>query len=238
MAARLEPVATSGFLADRFQAGAATQGERSDDRPISVALLDDRALGRRALRSLLNGRYGFRVIGDREPDELELTAPTAVARPDVLVLELHLPAPESIVAVRSLAETAPSVPIVVLCAESNPLFVRRALDAGARGYVLRDSVDRELAEAVSCAAGGRQFISPNLAVALQDRGTADGGLTRREIEVLRLTALGFTGSEIAGQLRLSRRTVESHRATIHRKLGLGSRAELVSYAIRRGLLAA
>ena len=201
-------------------------------------LMDDRAAVRRGLRLLFDGVDGVSVVGEFG-DEGVVAVQSLQRAASVVVLELQLAGPAGLELIRCLREQAPDADIVVLSAESNPVFVRRALDAGARAYVLQDQAERELPEAVRRAAGGREFISAALAPGLGALRTAAGedGLSPREIEVLRLTALGYTGSEIADQLHLSRRTVESHRATIHRKLGLASRAELVRYALGRQLVA-
>jgi two-component system response regulator DesR len=202
---------------------------------VKVGLVDDRAAARRDLRALLDCGDDLQVVvGPVEPAH---TGPAGADElPDVLVLELYRPGPESIDAIRLLSQTAPSVRIVVLCFELNPEFARRVLDAGVLGYVLTDCAEHELPAAVRAAADGSRFVSARVASGLAALDDADSRLSRRELEVLRLTALGFTGTEIASQLGLSRRTVESHRATIHRKLGLASRAELVREALRRGLV--
>jgi two-component system, NarL family, response regulator NreC len=156
------------------------------------------------------------------------------------VLALNAPGTASIAMLRALHERAPSVRIVVLAPEASPVFARRALDAGASCYVLTQRADRDLSQAIDRAAAEQEFVSPQVAAAFEGSrsAAAEDRLTPREIEVLRLTALGFTGAEIARQLHLSRRTVESHRATIHRKLALATRAELVGYALGRRLLGA
>jgi len=237
MAARLETAAEHGSA--RGRAGSASvESSRLPRAPgtVAVALADDRAHARRALRAIIHARAGLRVLGECD-EHLESIPMVGGVPPDVLVLELRSPGPESIAAIRSLTERAPSVAIVVLTGESSPAFARQALDAGALGYVMADTAERELPDAVSRAAVGDEFVSPRIASELSAvRATAEDGLTAREAEVLQLTALGFTGTEVARQLRLSRRTVESHRATIHRKLGSASRAELVGYALRRGLV--
>jgi two-component system, NarL family, response regulator NreC len=246
MAARLglaEPVEDATRPSEAVGGDAA--GASEPDRLITVALADDGFTARRSLRALLDSQSGVKVVG--EPAEPAEPAERAGSRlelggelPDVLVLALNAPGTASIATLRALHERAPSVRIVVLAPEANPVFARRALDAGASCYVLTQRTDRELPEAIDRAAAGAQFVSPQIAAAFDGlrAAAAEDGLTPREIEVLRLTALGFTGAEIARQLQLSRRTVESHRATIHRKLGLATRAELVGYALGQRLLGA
>ena len=141
-------------------------------------------------------------------------------------------------AMRQLRERLPEMQIVIVTMEENPVFAQRALAAGAIGFVLKDHADEDLPEAIRLAARGEQYLSPRLALPLDDmqRAVSEDRLTVREVEVLRLIALGHTSVEIAHQLHLSPRTVETHRARIHRKLGVATRAELVAYALRRGLL--
>jgi two-component system, NarL family, response regulator NreC len=159
--------------------------------------------------------------------------------PHVLVLDLQAPGGSSIEAIRRLHELAPDTAIVVLTMEQSPAFAQRALDSGAAGFVLKDRADTELPAAVRCAVRGEEYVSPRVAAALDARRrTVDDGLSPRETEILRLIALGYTSSEIACMVHLSRRTVETHRANIHRKLGLSKRAELVQLALRRHLISA
>jgi two-component system response regulator NreC len=156
----------------------------------------------------------------------------------VLVLDLQMPGGSSIETMRRLRQCAPETEIVVLTMERSPPFARRALDEGAVGFVLKDRADTELPVAGRLAAKGEEYVSPHVAAALEAlRRTINGdGLTPRETEVLRLIALGHTSAEIAGKLHGSRRTIETHRARVHRKLGLVTRAELVQFALRRHLI--
>jgi two-component system, NarL family, response regulator NreC len=205
--------------------------------PIQVVLADDHAVVRRGLRLLLEGEDGLAVIAEAAD------LPTAVRHvhghiPHVLVLDLQMPNGSSLDTIRRLRDQVPETEIVVLTMEASPLFAQQALDAGALGFVLKDRADIELPEALRSAASGNEYISPQVAAGLDAlrRTVAGDGLSPRETEVLRLIALGHTSSEIAAKLHLSRRTVETHRAHILRKLGLRTRAELVRYALRRNLL--
>jgi two-component system, NarL family, response regulator NreC len=162
-------------------------------------------------------------------------------KPAVLVLDLNMPGETtSLEAIPRLRERSPGTAIVVLTMQEDPSFARHALQAGAAAYVLKDSANAELVEAVRRAAAGETYLAPRLGAALAAAPAEPPGLpddlTPRELEVLRLIALGHTNAEIGAQLFLSIRTVESHRAHIQQKLRRSSRAELVRYALDHGLL--
>src|ERR1039457_3716656 len=209
----------------------ATYSGPSPKQSIRVVLADDHALMRRGLRLLLDSEEGVDVIA--EACDLK-----AVMRhvhghlPHVLVLDLSMPNGSSIEAIRGLREDVPGTEIVVLTMEDSPAFAEQALSAGAIGFVLKDFAETELAQAVRSAARGERYLSPRVTARLEAmrRAVGDDELTPRETEVLRLIALGNTSAEVARKLHLSRRTVESHRSRMHRKLGMSTRAELVSYA--------
>jgi DNA-binding NarL/FixJ family response regulator len=157
---------------------------------------------------------------------------------DVLVLDLGLPNGSTIALIARLHAEQPRTEIVVVTREDRPAFARRALDAGAIAYVLNDNGDGELALAIRRAARGQQYISPRVAAGLDAfrRAAGEDDLSGRETEILRLVALGHTSPEIAALLRLSRRTVETHRTRIQQKLGLPRRWQLVSHALARDLI--
>ncbi len=204
---------------------------------IDVLLADDHALMRHSLRLLLDREDGMDVIA--EASDLAAVARHVHAQePQVLVLDLGMPDGSSIEAISRLREQAPDTQIVVMTMEENPVFAQRAFAAGAVGFVAKDLADAELPQAVRAAAHGEEFVSPRIAARLDalHRSLTDDALSPREVEVLRLIALGHTSVEIARKLHLSPRTVETHRASVHRKLGLTTRAELVRYSLRRGLL--
>jgi two-component system response regulator NreC len=163
----------------------------------------------------------------------------AAHRPDVLVLDLNMPGGPSLPAIPELArQTA----VVVLTMQNDPAFAREALQSGALGYVLKEAADAELVQAVRAAADGRTYLNPELGARMAAAPPAPAGppddLTERELEILRLIALGHTNSEIGGQLYLSVRTIESHRAHIQQKTRRSTRTELVRYALDHGLLGA
>jgi two-component system response regulator NreC len=209
------------------------------DAPIRVVLADDHALMRRSLRLLLSSEEGVEVIAEAD-DMAGVTRHVLGQEPRVLVLDLNMPGGSSIEAISRLRERAPDTKIVVMTMDENPVFAQRAFAAGALGFVAKDRADGELVRAVRAAARDEEFVSPRIAKRLDalHRSLTEDALSPREVEVLRLIALGHTSVEIARKLHLSPRTVETHRANIHRKLGLATRAELVRYALRRGLLGA
>lgn len=209
-----------------------------EDPPIRVVLADDHALVRRSLRLLLAGEDDLDVVAEA-CDIATVVRHVHGNAPHVLVLDLQAPGGTSIDAIRRLHELIPKTAIVVLTMEQSPAFAQRALDSGAVGFVLKDRADTDLPAAVRCVAQGGEYVSPRVAAALEARRRSlDDGLSPRETEILRLIALGYTSSEIACMVHLSRRTVETHRANIHRKLGLSKRAELVQVALRRHLIGA
>jgi two-component system response regulator NreC len=207
--------------------------------PIRVALADDRALVRHGLRMLLGPEDDIELLAG-SGDVGSLGRQVATHHPDVLVLDLGMPSRSAIAAIRGLRERAPDTQIVVLTDAREPMFARRALGAGALAFVAKESADSDLPQAIRAVARGARFVSATVAPLLDAtrRSFAEDRLTARELEVLRLIALGHTSAEVARTLSLSPRTVETHRARIHKKLGLATRAELVSYALRRRLLRA
>jgi len=213
--------------------------ERADTlEAVRIVIADDHAVVRSGLRMLLDSEDGFEVVA--EAGDVEAARRYVRGHhPAVLVLDLNMPGASSLEAIPGLREEFPETQIVVLTMQDDPAFAREAMRAGALGYVLKEAADAELVEAVRDAAGGRTYLHPRLGARLAAEPEAAGpssDLSEREVEVLRLIALGHTNSEIAGQLFLSVRTVESHRAHIQQKLGLSTRAELVKYALDHKLL--
>lgn len=211
----------------------------ADEVALRIAIADDHAVVRAGLHMLLDDEAGFEVVA--EADDVD-TAKRAVRghRPDVLVLDLNMPGEPSMPAIPEIAAIVPEMSIVVLTMQDEPAFAREALAYGARGYVLKHAAGTELVEAIRTAADGGTYLNPALGarMATERNGKSPpGGLSTREAEVLKLIALGHTNSEIAAQLYLSVRTIETHRAHIQSKLRLSSRAELVRYALDHGLLA-
>lgn len=204
---------------------------------IRTILADDHAAMRQSLRLLLDGEADIDVIA--ETDSLSaVIGHVHAGRADVLVLDLGMSSRgEGIAALEKLSQEARDTRIVVLTTNDDPAFAKRVLDNGASGVVLKEMADSDLPAAVREASRYRRYVSPLVAAKLNGgKSSATDRLTPREREVLRLIALGHTSVEIAQKLGLSPRTIETHRARIHRKLDLDTRAELVHYALRHDLL--
>ena len=217
-----------------------TQNEKEgtgDLEPISVFVADDHAIVREGLRLILDGEPDISFAG--EAADLESTLRYVRGRkPDVLVLDINLGGESGLDVIPRLRREVPRTEIVVLTMQHEPTYARRALESGARGYVVKESAASDLVQAIRLAAQGQTYLQPEVGAQLVLGGDEPrpGGLSKREVDVLRLLALGHTNAEISGQLHLSVRTVEGHRARLQEKLGLSSRSELVRYAIREGLL--
>lgn len=206
---------------------------------ITIVLADDHELVRAGLRLLLEAEDDFSVLSEAG-DVAATERRVAAHRPDVLVLDVHMPDGSSIPAIPRIRQSSPETQVVMLTMRDDPALAREALTAGASGYVLKEAARSELIQAVRFAAAGRTYLTPELGARLaagsSTPGPAPDDLSARELEVLRLLAVGHTNSEIAAQLFLSVRTVESHRAHIQQKTRRSSRADLVAYARDHGLL--
>ena len=203
---------------------------------IAVMLVDDHAVVRGALKALLEGQDDLEVVG--EASDLDSTrSAVAEQEPRVLVLDVNLPDGLAVDVVPELREASPETEIVLLTMERDLTLARRALDAGAKGYLFKDAAHLDLIEAVRAAAAGEQHLAPAVAAGLKaGAGKEEQLLSPRETGVLELMALGHTNREIGEQLSLSVRTVETHRAHIQQKLGLSSRPDLTRYALAHGLI--
>lgn len=209
------------------------------ERRITIVIADDHRVVRAGLRVLLEREPDFEVVGEAG-DINESIRRVSALRPDVLILDLSMPGESALAAIPRMRQTDPGTQIVVLTMQSDPAFARDALRAGAVGYVLKDAADSDLVQAVRNAVDGVTYLHPSLgarlAAAPTDPPPAPDSLSAREVQVLRLIASGYTNAEIAAQLFLSVRTVESHRAHIQRKTSRTSRAALVAYAQEHGLV--
>jgi two-component system response regulator NreC len=209
-----------------------------DNKEISIVIADDHAVMRSGLRLLLEAQPSLEVVGEAADVE-ETFRKLKAHKPAVLLLDLHMPGGPSLQFIPAMREASPETKIVVLTMQNSAGFVREALKNGATGYVVKEEADAQLIEAVHLAANGEPYLNPKLGARLATEPANDGapdGLSEREVEVLTSIALGHTNSEVASQLYLSVRTVESHRAHIQQKLRLTTRAELVHYALEHGLV--
>jgi two-component system, NarL family, response regulator NreC len=212
-------------------------GEDGSPATIRVVIADDHAVVRRGLRQVLQREEGFEVVAEAS----DLDGARRYVRghhPDVLVLDLNLPEGLSLNAIPEIRAESPDTQVVVLTMQTEPAYARQALTMGALGYVLKEAAETELVEAVRRASVGDTYLNPRLGarVAAEPPPGPPGGLSEREVEVLRMIALGHTNAEIAVELYLSVRTVETHRAHIQQKLRLVSRSDLVRYALKHGLV--
>ena len=211
----------------------------ADEGTLTVVLADDHPVVRSGLRMLLEAEQDIEVVA--EAGDVDAARRSVLGyKPTVLVLDLNMPGGSSLEAMPSIEEASPATSVVVLTMQDDPAFAREALRAGARGYVLKQSAGTELVQAIRAAADGGTWLNPALGARMAAAPAPATGppddLTDRELDVLRLIALGHTNNEIASQLFLSVRTVETHRAHIQQKLKMSSRAELVRYALDHDLI--
>jgi two-component system response regulator NreC len=212
---------------------------------IRILLADDHTVMRRGLRVLLERQAGFSVVGEAA-DGAEAVELAAKEKPDVAVLDIGMPTLNGIEAARRIVEKNPSTAVVILSMHSDESYVLRTLKAGARGYLLKDAPESDLINAIHAVHQGKAFFSPAISKMLvedymrqmQQRGIEDSYelLTPREREILQLLGEGKSNKEIATKLELSLYTVETHRSNMLDKLNLHSTAELILYAVRKGIV--
>ena len=202
---------------------------------IAVLLVDDHALVRRGFRRLLDDEADIDVQGEASDGE-EAVRLAKTLRPDVVVMDCALPGVNGIAATRRILEENKNVAVLMLSMHSENTWVRQALEAGARGYVLKNAVDLELVTAIRRVAAGEVVLDPQIDRLATLKGERETGLTSRELEILQLIVDGKSNKEIASQLNLSANTVAVHRANIMDALGIHKTAELVVFAIRNGLV--
>lgn len=203
-------------------------------KPLTIVIADDHAVVRQGIRLLLEAEDDLAVVGEAS-DIAETRAVLGQLAPDVLVLDLHLGRELSLGSLSELRALAPSTDVVILTMEDDPAFVQPAWNAGASAYVLKEASRADLVRAVRTVGRGGRYLDPAIG-ALALTSARDAALTDRELEVLRLVALGYTNPEIAKRMFISARTVETHRANLQGKLGLSGRPELVRYALERGMI--
>lgn len=201
---------------------------------ISVLLVDDHALVRRGFRRMLEDDPEIRVVGEAEdgPQAVDLALKL---RPQVVVMDFALPGMNGAAAARQILRRAPEIAILMLSMHAETSYVRTCLDAGARGYLLKNAMDLEMVSAIKEVAAGRQVLDPRLGPIAEPAAAAQR-LTPRELEVLHWIVQGKSNKEIAPLLGLSTNTVSVHRANIMQTLGIHNTAELVVHAIRHGLV--
>ncbi len=202
---------------------------------ISVLLVDDHNLVRRGFRRMLEDEGDIEVVGEAADGE-EAVRLAMQLRPQVIVMDCAMPGMNGLLATRRILSYQSSCAILMLSMHSEDTLVRQALDAGARGYVLKNAIDLELAAAIRRVAAGETVLEPELARAAPLKGEKPAGLTARELEILQLIVDGKSNKEIAKDLALSANTVAVHRANMMTSLGIHKTAELVAYAIRNGLV--
>jgi DNA-binding NarL/FixJ family response regulator len=201
---------------------------------ITVMLVDDHHLVRLGFRRMLEDETGLRVVGEAS-DGHEAVELAAKLKPAVIVMDFALPSMNGAVATRMILKDAPDVAVLMLSMHSDLNYVRACLDAGARGYLLKNAMDLELVDAIRKVAAGTQVLDPRLGMIPGKAVPQSPALTTRELEVLQLIVHGKSNREIAAVLGLSVNTIAVHRANVMQTLGIHNTAELVVYAIRNGL---
>lgn len=214
-------------------------------KPVRILLADDHTVVRKGLRLLLETQPGFQVIAEASNGR-QAVALTEEHRPDAVVMDVAMPILNGIEAARQICNKLPQTAVVFLSMHSDEAYVLKALKVGARGYLLKDSAEQDLINAVKAVSEGKSFFSPAISKMLvedyvrqmQELKLEDSYdlLTTRERELLQLLAEGKNNKEVANLLNLSLHTVETHRSNIFQKLNLHSGAELILYAIRKGVI--
>lgn len=213
---------------------------------LRILIADDHALVRRGARAVLKAQDGWRVVGEAANGR-EAVEKAIKLKPDVAVVDLSMPEVDGVEVARQIRDAVPDTKVLVLTMHESDQMVRRALEAGARGYLLKSDFSESLTKAVRAIAGGKRFLTPRVSEIILEaflkttnerpRGQRAGTrISPREIEIIRLLAEGKSNKEVAGQLGITVRTVETHRSKIMLKLGLHSLAELIRYAISHEII--
>ena len=213
---------------------------------LRIFLADDHAVVREGLKALLNAQPGMEVVGEAADGQAALAAATQL-RPDVVVMDISMPALSGAKVTQQLRQACPQVKVLALTVHEDIGYLRRLLEAGASGYVLKRAAAEELVQAVRAVAAGRAYIDPELAAHVVGNFARKQGareslqipeLSEREEAVVRLIAQGYSNKEIASRLSIGVKTVETYKARSLEKLGLRGRTEIVRYALQRGWLQA
>jgi len=212
---------------------------------LRLLLADDHTLLRHGLRKILEERPDWRVIAEAA-DGRSAVRQALELKPDVAILDIGMPMLNGIEATRQIVRRSPATGVLMLSMHADHAYITQALRAGARGYLLKDSAGTELVDAIAAVGAGKSFFSPAAAKVMLDdylRGLAEKGITdrydslsEREREIFQLVAEGHSNKDIAHLLSVSPNTVETHRAHILEKLDVHNTAELVLYAVRRGII--
>ncbi len=211
-------------------------------KKIRILVADDHELVRQGIRGLLQSEPALRVVGE-SADGRETITKARKLKPDIAILDIGMPVQDGLEATRQMREAAPETKILILTMHDSDQMVRRVLEAGALGYVLKSDLAKHLIRAVKSVSKGKVYLTPKVSEIVldgfiksanksQELGSPQNHLTEREISVVRLLTEGKANKEIAAALQISVRTVETHRARILRKLGLHSLSELLNYAFR------
>lgn len=212
--------------------------------PLKLMLVDDHEVVRRGMAALLEGRPGWEIVGEAADGRSAVKLAQATV-PDVVVMDVVMPELNGFEATRQILKVLPQTEVLILTMHDGEQLVREVIDAGARGYVLKSDAGRQLVAAVQSLGRHQPYFTSQIAAkvyaearAIPRRGRpVSVGLTRREREVLQLLAEGRNNREVAERLERSVKTIETHRARLMRKVGAGSLAELVRYAVREGIVA-
>jgi len=214
-------------------------------KKVRILLADDHTVMRAGLRALLERQPNLEVVGEAEDGRQTLELASSHV-PDVVVMDIAMPNLNGVEATRRMVSKQPTISVVILSMYSDESYVMRALAAGARAYLLKDSAVTDLIRAIEAVSQRRSFFSPKISRilaeeyvrALKQKGVADSYelLTPREREILQLLAEGKTNKEVATSLNISVYTAETHHGNILQKLNLHSSAELVLYAVRKGII--
>jgi DNA-binding NarL/FixJ family response regulator len=205
------------------------------EKKITVLLVDDHSLVRRGFRRMLEDESDMEVVGEAGNGEDSIRLAIEL-RPEVVVMDCALPGMNGLEATRKIIEGSPNTSVLMLSMHTESTWVRQAIEAGAKGYVLKNAMDLELGAAIRKVAAGETVFDPQVEQKSMLKGERSAALTQRELEVLQMIVDGKSNKEIATALDLSANTVAVHRANIMNSLGIHKTAELVVYAIRAGLV--